>query len=141
MQGEFNLRLIRPDDAEVTREIYRYYIENTIISFEYEAPSEEEWLKKIKAITAQYPWIVCESQGKIIGYAYGSVHRSKTAYSWSAESTIYVAEGHHGKGIGRALYKTLFELLKLQGYVNVYAGVSLPNEKSERAHRTNRASI
>jgi phosphinothricin acetyltransferase len=134
MQKEYILRPITLDDAKATRSIYGYYVENTIVSFEYEVPTPEEWLKKIQYITEKYPWIICEHKGQVIGYAYGSVHRARTAYSWSAESTIYVQEGYHGRGIGKMLYAVLFELLRLQGYVNVYAGVGLPNEKSERAH-------
>jgi phosphinothricin acetyltransferase len=134
MPGEYHLRPITLDDAEATRAIYSYYVENTIISFEYETPSPEDWIKKITYIIEKYPWLVCEHEGKIVGYAYGSQHRARTAYSWSAESTIYVQEGYHGRGIGKTLYAALFDLLRLQGYVNVYAGVGLPNEKSERAH-------
>jgi L-amino acid N-acyltransferase YncA len=77
---------------------------------------------------------VVEQDGIILGYAYGSMHRTKTAYQWSPESTIYVDKNRHGKRLGRILYQTLFSLLKMQGYVNVYAGVTVPNEKSEGLH-------
>jgi phosphinothricin acetyltransferase len=117
------------------REIYRPYVEKTIISFEYEVPSVEEWEKRIAANTAEYPWLVCECKGEIIGYAYGSKHRYRTAYSWSPESTIYLREDFHGKGIAKILYTTLFDLMRLQGYVNVFAGVGMPNDKSENFHK------
>ncbi len=84
---------------------------------------------------ADYPWLVCEYNNEIIGYAYGSRHRYRTAYSWSPESTVYISDKFHRLGIARVLYEALFELLKLQGYVNVYAGVSLPNPKSEDFHQ------
>lgn len=92
--------------------------------------------KRIKTYTAEYPWVVCEYGSEIIGYAYGSKHRARTAYSWSAESTVYMSDKFHRLGIARVLYETLFGLLKLQGYVNVYAGVGLPNVKSEEFHQT-----
>ena len=72
---------------------------------------------------------------KIIGYAYASKHRYRTAYQWSPESTVYLSPEVHRKGIGRILYETLFSLLKVQGYFNVYAGVGLPNEKSVGFHK------
>ena len=134
MSNNFIIRPIQPGDEKATLEIYRPYVEDTIISFEYEAPSLAEWEKRITSYTEEYPWLVCEYNKELIGYAYGSKHRTRTAYSWSAESTIYMSDKFHRRGIARVLYETLFELLKLQGYVNVYAGVGLPNEKSEAFH-------
>lgn len=133
-ENKFQIRLIQLRDADETLDIYRPYVENTIISFEYEVPSREDWIKRIETNAAEYPWLVCEHQKKIIGYAYGSKHRYRTAYMWSPESTVYLSGAYHQKGIARILYQTLFDLLRLQGYVNVYAGVALPNEKSEKLH-------
>ena len=134
MNSEFKIRLINPGDAEATLNIYRPYVENTIISFEYEVPTLEDWQSRIETNTAKYPWLVCEYRGTIVGYAYGSTHRYRTAYSWSPEATVYMDEQYHRLGIARILYQTLFALLRLQGYVNVYAGVGLPNIKSEEFH-------
>ncbi|MGB8194584.1 MAG: N-acetyltransferase family protein, partial [Chitinophagaceae bacterium] len=108
MSTDFKIRLITLADAKATLEIYRPYVENTIISFEYEAPDMQEWESRIKTITAEYPWLVCEYQGEVIGYAYGSRHRYRTAYSWSCESTIYLSDKFHHKGVARILYETLF---------------------------------
>jgi L-amino acid N-acyltransferase YncA len=134
MKNEFNIRLINLNDAQATLEIYRPYVEKTIISFEYDAPDMEEWEKRIRTITAEYPWLVCEHNGEVIGYAYASKHRYRTAYSWAVESTIYLSEKFHHKGVAAILYEALFQLLWLQGYVNVYAGVTVPNIKSEKFH-------
>lgn len=131
---EPTIRLITASDVEAVREIYLPYVRNTSITFECTEPSIEEFTHKIETIASQYPWVVYEDNAKILGYAYASRHRSKEAYDWSPESTIYVKEGAHGKGIGRKLYQTLFSILKLQGYVNVYAGVTQPNEKSDKLH-------
>lgn len=134
MTNSFSIRPIQPGDEQATLAIYRPYVEETTISFEYETPSPDEWEKRIASYTEEYPWLVCLCNGEVIGYAYGSKHRSRTAYAWSAESTIYLSEHFHRKGVARILYETLFGLLRLQGYVNVYAGVTLPNPKSEGFH-------
>jgi len=135
MNGKFRIRLINLNDAKSTLAIYKPYVQNTIISFEYDVPPLDDWELRIKTITAEYPWLVCEYNNEIIGYAYGSKHRYRTAYSWSPESTVYLSQEFHRLGIARILYQTLFALLKLQGYVNVYAGVGLPNVASETFHQ------
>lgn len=133
-QQNFALRLITPADAEAARNIYAPYVAQSSISFEYDVPAAEEWLHRIQRYSAEYPWLVCTCNNSIIGYAYGSRHRGRTAYNWSAESTVYMAQQYRGKGTGKVLYTTLFALLQLQGYVNVFAGVTQPNEASEAFH-------
>ena len=135
MDHNYTIRLITESDAAGVLAIYAPYVRNTIISFEYEVPSPDEYLQRIKTNTVDYPWLVCLQDDKIIGYAYGSRHRYRTAYQWSPESTVYLAPEVHRKGIARILYETLFSLLRLQGYFNVYAGVGLPNEKSVGFHK------
>ena len=134
MKNHFQIRLINDTDAEAVLEVYKPYILNTSITFEYEVPGIAEFDERIKTITVEYPWLVCLQNGEIIGYAYGCKHRYRTAYNWSAESTIYMKSDFHGKGIGRVLYNTLFSILQFQGFINVYAGVGLPNVKSEGFH-------
>ncbi len=135
MDNKYSIRLITESDANEVLEIYKPYVLNTIISFEYEVPTLEEYLQRIKINTADYPWLVCLHNNKLIGYAYASKHRYRTAYQWSPESTVYLAPEVHRKGIARILYETLFSLLQLQGHFNVYAGVGLPNEKSVGFHK------
>jgi L-amino acid N-acyltransferase YncA len=130
-----HIRLIRPDDTEPTLEVYKPYVEQTAISFEYEVPSTDEWNKRIASYASEYPWLVCEIDNEIAGYAYSSQHRTRTAYQWSVDSAIYLSEKFHGRGIAKKLYQTLFEILKLQGFVNVFAGITMPNEKSEQLHK------
>lgn len=127
-------RLITAEDIAAVREIYRPYIEETSISFEYEVPTLEEFAQRVETVTKQYPWLVYEEDGKVIGYAYGMTHRTRTAYQWSVEVAIYVAKDYRGNGVGKQLYKKLFELLKQQGYKTVFAGMTMPNEKSEALH-------
>ncbi|MCB0700567.1 MAG: N-acetyltransferase [Chitinophagales bacterium] len=134
--NEYSIRFIKPEDAQRVLDIYAPYITKSNISFEYEVPTIEEWQQRIATITAQYPWLVCEHEGVIVGYAYAGQHRARTAYQWSVESAIYIAEDFLGKGAGKLLYQKLFELLRQQGYVNVFAGMTLPNEKSEGLHKS-----
>ncbi len=136
MENIYKIRLIEYGDTQAVLDIYKPYVLNTYITFEYNVPTLEEFKEKIKNITAEYPWLVCLKNEEIIGYAYGSEHRHRTAYKWSPESTIYMKEDFHGKGFGRILYESLFDILKLQGFFNVYAGVGIPNEKSERLHKS-----
>jgi len=136
MGNQYSMRLITESDAEDVLNIYSYYVRETVISFEYVVPSQEDFLQRIKTISAQYPWLVFLSGSKIIGYAYASSHRQRTAYQWSCESTVYLIPEFHRKGIARLLYQALFSLLRLQGYFNVYAGVTLPNKKSVGFHRS-----
>ncbi len=123
MNGDFEIRLITENDIASALEVYRPYVLNTAITFEYEVPTIEEFTQKMNTIIPEYPWLVCVHKDEVIGYAYGSKHRYRTAYQWSPESTVYLDGRFHGQGIARVLYETLFELLKLQGYINVYAGV------------------
>ena len=136
MKNQFSIRLIAENDAEEVLEIYKPYVKNTFVSFEYEAPSSDEFLLRVQNNISEYPWLICMHGHKIIGYSYASKHRYRTAYQWSCESTVYLLTEYHRKGIALILYKTLFSILKIQGYFNVYAGVSLPNEKSVGFHQS-----
>ena len=136
MKNQFSIRLISENDANEVLEIYKPYVLHTTVTFEYEMPPMDEFLQRIKVNITDYPWLVCLHGNKIIGYAYAGFHRYRTAYQWSCESTIYLSPEFHRRGIGRILYLTLFSLLRVQGYCNVYAGVSLPNEKSVGLHQS-----
>jgi L-amino acid N-acyltransferase YncA len=134
MDNECIIRLITDNDISAVLEIYAPYVRNTIVSFEYEVPSLQELTERVKTITAEYPWLVCVKNGVVIGYAYAGKYRYRTAYQWSPESTIYLSPDFHGKGIGHVLYSTLFAILRLQGYFNVFAAVGLPNDRSVQFH-------
>src|SRR5688572_24270183 len=101
MKKTYTIRLISPNDAAAALAVYAPYVRNTAITFEYDVPTVADFKKKIEKITAQYPWLVCACEGEIIGYAYGSMHRDRTAYQWSPEATVYMSELHHRKGIAR----------------------------------------
>ncbi len=129
--------LIRPatlSDAAQIAAIYAPYCDETPISFELSAPSEEEIAARISRIGARYPWLVLEDEGAIAGYAYGSQHRERAAYQWSVDVTVYVSPRFHRRGVGRALYTTLFRMLALQGFYRAHAGITLPNAGSVGLH-------
>jgi phosphinothricin acetyltransferase len=128
------LRFATEDDALAISTIYSPVVRGTAISFEVEPPSVEEMVRRIAKITAAYPWLVCEEAGAIQGYAYASQHRERAAYQWSVDVSVYVHEDWRGKRIGRALYTSLFAMLRSLGYVNVYAGITLPNPASVGLH-------
>jgi phosphinothricin acetyltransferase len=128
------VRLAVTQDAGEILEIYAPSILTASISFETELPSIEEMQKRIETILQKYPWIVCEVDGKMAGYVYASKYRDREAYQWSCECTAYIHEQFKGKGIGKALYQLLFQLLKLQGFRTVYAVITLPNDASVGIH-------
>lgn len=128
------IRLAAKDDARRILDIYAPYIVNTATSFETGLPSKEDMEIRIANCLQKYPWIVCVIDDTIASYVYASKHREREAYQWSCESSIYVADEFKGKGIGKKLYQLLFQVLKLQGFRNVYAGITLPNEASVKLH-------
>jgi L-amino acid N-acyltransferase YncA len=121
-------------DAQEMLEIYRPYVLETPISFETEAPSLEEFQRRVSEKIGKFPWLVCEMENKIVGYAYAGPFRARSAYDWSVESSVYIRRGFHGKGLGKALYEKLLSILKDQGVVNVIGGMTMPNEASLKLH-------
>lgn len=121
-------------DAKAILEIYGPYIEETTVTFEYEVPSPEEYRGRMQTVMEKYPWLVWEEEGTLLGYAYASDFRSRKAFSWDCELSVYLRMDAVGRGIGRRLYGALLDILKMQGYINAYALICVPNEGSERLH-------
>ena len=128
------IRLAVEDDAVAAAEIYAPSCASTAVSFEYAPPSAEEMASRIRTVTAQFPWLVLDAAGVVAGYAYATRHRERAAYGWSVDTAVYVDAIHRRCGVGRALYTTLCELLRLQGYFKAYAGITLPNGASIGLH-------
>lgn len=128
------IRLATPEDAAGILAIYAPYIQNTSYTFETEVPSVQEFAERIRSYLVNWPWLVWEEEGKVAGYAYGARYRERVAYQWCTESSIYMHDDFQKAGIGRRLYATLIEILKRQGFRNVYAVINLPNEKSVAFH-------
>lgn len=128
---------VRPatvQDVPRILEIYAPYIENTAISFEYTVPTLEAFTQRFLGITQQFPWLVWEEDGVVLGYAYGSLPFERAAYQWCAEASIYLCPQAQGKGIGKKLYAALEQLLQEQGYKKVYAIITTANEPSIAFH-------
>src|SRR3712207_5441943 len=131
-----SIRLATERDAEQIAAIYAPNVTDTIISFETEAPSAEEMCRRIEGTLERYPWLVCERQGRVLGYAYAAAHGSRAAYQWSVDVSVYVHEDARRTGVGRALYASLVAALDLQGFYNAYAGATLPNPASVGLHES-----
>ena len=115
-------------------EIYNYYVQNTIVTFDTEPLTFEVFKEKVERISKTFPFIVFEENNEILGYAYGSKWRQKSAYNHTVESTVYVKQNANGKQIGTKLYTELLKQLKQQKYHTVIGGLTLPNEASIKLH-------
>ncbi len=130
------VRLAGPQDAAGLRAIYAPIVRETPISFETLPPSEEEMSARVAKTLARYPWLVCTARGRVLGYAYAGEHSERAAYQWSVNVSVYVHARCRRLGVGQALYDTLFSILRLQGFVRAYAGITLPNEASVGFHES-----
>ena len=128
------IRFAKESDIPAILDIYAPYILNTAISFEYSVPTLDEFTDRFQGITAQFPWLVYEENGKILGYAYGSLPFGRAAYRWCAASSIYLVPEAQGKGTGRKLYAALEDLLSKQGYRKTYAIITSDNPGSLAFH-------
>ena len=129
------IRFATEADAGAIGAIYAPYVRETVISFEQEPPEEATLRERIGRISEMFPWVVCQRDDLVVGYAYASRHRERHAYQWSVDVTVYVQQGLHRSGVGRGLYTSLIGLLRLQGFYNAYAGIALPNDASIGLHR------
>ena len=129
------IRLATEADAEQVQAIYAPFCEaDSHVSFEVEPPTIDEIRRRIARTLERFPWLVCDDEGEVVGYAYAGPHNERAAYGWSVNVSVYIRQGRRGAGIGRALYTSLFAMLKLQGFVNAFAGATLPNPASEGLH-------
>lgn len=130
-----SIRFATADDAASLLAIYAQYID-TAITFECTLPSEEEFAHRILEISSEYPYLVSEEDGRIVGYAYAHRLKEREAYQWDAELSVYLDRSFTSKGLGKRLYGLVIDILKLQGIKTVYGVVVVPNEKSERLHES-----
>jgi len=145
MASNFQLRDADPArDAGALRSIYAPHITDSAVSFELTVPSEAEIARRIAEVQKSWVWLVAEVEadgtpsdpsGRVIaGYAYAGPHRTRAAYDLTVETSVYLDERFHGRGLGRALYLELFERLVALGYCQAYAGATLPNPASVAFH-------
>jgi phosphinothricin acetyltransferase len=124
-------------DAARIADIYRPYVEDSIISFEEVAPSADEMAGRMRAVLEWAPWLVAVDENRsVIGYCYASRHRERAGYRWSVDLAVYVDSKFRGRGIGRTLYGELLPTLRRQRFINAYAGVGLPNAASVALHES-----
>jgi phosphinothricin acetyltransferase len=129
------IRRVSIEDAPHIREIYNYYIEHTAITFEEKPLGLEEMEGRIRSVTAKYPWFVREDEGAgLLGYAYANTWKDRPSYRYSAELSIYVRQGHLGKGLGVELMARLLEELRKTDLHALISGITLPNERSVTLH-------
>lgn len=128
------IRFAKKADIPQILAIYGPYVEHTGYSFEYTVPTQEEMTRRFESYTEQFPWLVWEEAGAVLGYAYGSAPFERAAYRWCAEVSVYLAPEIQGRGIGRQLYRALEALLWRQGYQVIYALITTENQDSLAFH-------
>ncbi|MBO7251153.1 MAG: N-acetyltransferase [Oscillospiraceae bacterium] len=131
------IRIAKPEDVPEILEIYAPYIMTSTATFEYDVPCRKDFLQRFLEITRQYPWLVWEENGEILGYAYASAPFTRAAYSWCAEPSVYLRPEARGRNIAARLYAGLEWILKKQGYQVLYALVTSENRVSLRFHEKN----
>ena len=129
------IRIATPADAPALAAIYKPYVETTDITFEYAAPSDAEFAARIAHTLERYPYLIAEEGGIALGYAYAGAFKSRPAYDWAVEVTVYVKMGFSGHGASTLLYTELERCLSMQNIINLNACITYPNEKSEAFHR------
>ena len=118
-------------DAERLAEIYAWYVERTAVTFEFAAPSPEEFRERMRGIMARYPYLVVEEEDRVLGYAYAGPFKGRAAYDWSCELTIYLRNDERKHGLGRLLYEELEQCLKAMGILNLYACIGVPEGEDD----------
>ncbi len=130
------MRRATPEDAAACQAIYAPYVRDTVISLETDPPGVEVMRGRIEEVLATHDWLVLDVDGEIRGYAYGGTYRTRAAYRWACEVSVYLEQGRRRTGAGRMLYEALFPRLVDRGYLTALAGMTLPNPASEGLHRS-----
>jgi phosphinothricin acetyltransferase len=132
--GHTTIRIAQAADGAALAAIYAPHVAGSAVSFEVEPPSAEEMASRVRATLERYPWLVTEQAGVVVGFAYAGEYRTRRAYQWSVEVSVYLRGDAQRQGLGRRLYTRLFELLRRQGFYSAYAGITLPNPASIGLH-------
>jgi len=136
ISNSMKIRIAVSEDASQILEIYTPIVETTAISFELDVPSIHEITKRIEIYTQSHEWLVAENSGAVLGYAYATPHRSRDAYKYSVETSVYIRDDARESGIGKQLYRELFKKLKNKGFHSAFAGIAQPNAASEALHQS-----
>jgi L-amino acid N-acyltransferase YncA len=128
------IRPCRPSDAPRICTIYNHFVTDTVVTFEEQVVSDSEMAQRITSVTEQFPWLVCEKDDLVVGYAYANTWKTRSAYRFSVESTIYLAPEAFHRGIGTSLYQALLAALRASNIHSVIGGIALPNAASVALH-------
>jgi len=128
------IRAATSDDAAAISEIYAPYVQASAVSFEAEPPDRDEIVARMSAGSDLYPWLAAEEEGALLGYAYGAAFRTRHAYRFTVEASVYLRAEAQGRGVGRMLYAPLLDLLERQGFTQAIGAIALPNEASVMLH-------
>jgi phosphinothricin acetyltransferase len=131
-----HIRLATAEDDAAMAAIYAPYVEGSAISFEAVPPTADEMRRRFEDTLPRYPWLVAVEGPEVLGYAYGHRFAERDAYGWSVETSIYLHPDARGRGVGRALYRALVDLLTAQGYRQAFGGIALPNQASVALHES-----
>ena len=127
------IRLAKEQDAAALLEIYKQYIDTTV-TFEYELPSKDDFQRRIREYSKDYPYFICTENGRCVGYVYAHRAQERAAFQWNAELSIYLDKNYQAKGVGKVLYEMMFEILAKQGVKTLYGLVTTPNPQSVKLH-------
>ena len=133
---EIRIRDAVETDAAAVLAIYAPIVRYTAISFEIEPPTVADMRDRVATTVETYPWLIAESDDRVLGYAYAGQHSQRAAYAWSVDVSVYVDDGARGQGVGGGLYRTLLRLLTAERYVMAFAGIALPNDASVGLHES-----
>lgn len=129
------IEVVKSRDVKKILEIYKPYVLNTAITFEYEVPSIKEFSQRIAVTLENYPYLVAKMDNVIVGYAYTSAFKNRAAYNWAVETSVYVDVNHRNKGIGKVLYQALENISTRQNILNMNACIAVPDQGSVAFHR------
>lgn len=129
-----SIRLAVLKDVPGILEIYSPFILETAVTFEETVPDETTFWERIQGIMSEFPYLVCEINGRIAGYAYASGYRSRASYRWTKEVSVYIHPDFQRKRVAHALYTSLFEMVRYQGIADLLAIITIPNDPSVSFH-------
>jgi L-amino acid N-acyltransferase YncA len=128
------VRAARPEDAAAIAAIYAPYVTGSVVSFETEPPDADAMARRMAEAGDLYPWFVACDGATVLGYAHAAAFRTRPAYRFSVETTVYVSGEAQRRGVGGLLYGTLLPLLEAQGFAQAIAAITLPNAASVTLH-------
>ena len=130
------IRDVKEDDVAAVADIYNYYVENTVITFEEKPVEAKEMGARIAEVLRSYPFYIwhCQESDRVLGYAYASIWKGRCAYRRSAEVSVYLHPEAVGEGVGSQMYARLIAELQARSVHAVMGGIALPNEASVALH-------